>query len=238
MWGFCPETWELYLSPALSPQSMLGLRWRSTGPPLSYSHACAWPRMPLIQTPTCRLTSQPDLRPALTLWTCLAIVGPDPNPDLQICFPRWPWASLLPTVLPLGWTWPPSQVCPARLAQVLWKWAPASEAPSRPSKRSPSAPSPSGRCWPLRLPGTRFLQLGCCAEGRVPGGEGSQPAATVKDLDCLPLKRTRKKLPLDLVFPDAQLMTGIAAAWQIPLLLVNTLLFDSRGRTTGSWPVW
>lgn len=115
---------------------------------------------------------------------------------------------------------------------------PSQRGPCPAVQKIPSAPSPSGSCWPLRLPGTQYLQLCCCAKGRVPGGEGSQPAATVKDLDCLPLKRTRKKLPLDLVFPDAQPMTVIAVAWQIPLLLVNTLLFDSRGRTTGSWSVW
>lgn len=157
---------------------MLGRCWRSTGPPLSYSHACAWPRMPLIQTPTCRLTSQPDLRPALTLWTCLAIVGLDPKPDLQICFPGWPWASLLPAVLPLGWTWPPSQVCPARLAQVLWKWAPASEAPARPSKRSPQHPLPRGAAGPWGSLGHNI-----CSFAVVPkGGSLEEKGANLRQL--------------------------------------------------------
>lgn len=56
--------------------------------------ACAWPWTLLIQTQiqTCSLSSRPDLRPVLSLWTCLETTAlcltlvnatrPDPDPDL------------------------------------------------------------------------------------------------------------------------------------------------------------
>lgn len=206
----CPETWDLYLSSALSPQPMPGLYWRRTGLQLSSSYAGAWPWTLLIQTPTCRLTSSQaselpcpcgpawlPLNLILTL-TCgfVSQVGLEP--------PSSPWYTA---------TW----LCPA---QVMWQWPnqqdPLPRHPGIPlSTTSPREPLALGvPCDTICVAWLLCLQ---CCKGRVPGGRGSQPEETVKDPDGLPWKQTGKKLPLDLVFPEAQLMV-VAVAGQITLV--------------------
>lgn len=58
------------------------------GAPFHFSSASAWPWIPLIRILTPGLTSQAELRPALSLWAYLAIPGltlvttTGPDPDL------------------------------------------------------------------------------------------------------------------------------------------------------------
>jgi len=107
-------------------------------------------------------------------------------------------------MLPLGWTWLPSWVvlfAPLRCCGS----GPQAARPLPNRQKDALGTTSVGELLACGAPDMVsviwLLCLGCCKE-RVPG-EVSQPAGAAKDSCRLPLKRTGKKLPLDLVFPDA-----------------------------------
>lgn len=121
------------------------------------SHAC------IPSTRICQPTCWPDLRLASSLWTCLLITGlcpsliaitrrdslthvPSLTSDLSHCR-RLVWRSGLPG--------DPSchlQACSARLAQVLWDGALASEVPALLAMLRHSAPCPLGSSMAPTVP--------------------------------------------------------------------------------------
>lgn len=145
--------------------------------------------------------------PALSLWTCLVITGPNPNPVLQIYFPARLQAS---TVTYDTTSWPGlAAISRSVLLTSLGccVWAPAGKAPALSSMGSHlSSHVPQGAAGPYcSIISVILLFCLTVSKGASPEEEGANVQHLSRFLTVPPLKSTGKKFPSDLVFPDAQL---------------------------------
>lgn len=159
----------------------------------------AWLSLDLILTLSCRFTSQLGFKPPPSPWYYLLA---RPGCHLQVCLAHLTW------VLCLGTSW--QGPCPVIHGVP------------------PQLPCPSGSCWPLlfhNLCHSAFLLN--CFKGSLPRGGGSQCAGSVKIPDSPPVEEYWKEVPFRFSFPRCSAGSiVVAVAWQILLVLGNSILFD------------